>query len=92
MTLLQVIEELDPLDKEGIIYASKPWMENSKAMVLREPEAGGLPLEARKLGLTYFLEVFIAQDFIEEWVESLDIAPTIQQKCLRLIQYATNDA
>jgi hypothetical protein len=92
MTLLQIVEELDSLDKTSTIYAADPWMENSKAMVLPEPETRGLPPEAKKFGLKYFLEVFIAQDFIEEWAENLDVAPTSQQKCLRLVQYATNDS
>ena len=92
MTLLKIVQELDSLDRESTIYATEPWMENSKSMVLREPESGGLPTEAEKLGLRYFLEVFIAQDFIKEWTASLNSVPTPQQKCLRLIQYATNDA
>ncbi len=92
MTLQQIVEELDSLDKANTIYVAEPWMENSKAMVLPEPEEGGLPLEAKKLGLKYFLEVFIAQDFVEGWVENLHIEPTSLQKCLRLIQYATTDA
>ncbi len=55
MTLQQIVEELDSLDKANTIYVAEPWMENSKAMVLPEPEEGGLPLEAKKLGLKYFL-------------------------------------
>lgn len=92
MTLLQIVEELESLDKMSTIYAAEPWVENSKTMVLPEPETGGLPLEAKKLGLKYFLEVFIAQDFIKEWAENLDVAPTSLQKCSRLIQYANNDS
>jgi hypothetical protein len=92
MTLMKIAEELDSLDKTCTIYAAEPWMENSKAMVLPEPETGGLPLEAKKLGLKYFLEVFIAQNFVEGWAENLDVAPISRQKCLRLIQYAINDA
>ena len=92
MTLLQIVEGLDSLDKASTIYAAEPWVENAKTMVLPEPETEGLHLEAKKLELKYFLEVFIAQDFIKEWAENLDVAPTSLQKCLRLIQYAANDA
>lgn len=92
MTLLQIVEGLDSFDKASTIYAAEPWVENSKTMVLPEPETRGLPLEAKKLGLKYFLEVFIAEDFIKEWAENLDVAPTSLQKCSRLIQYATNDS
>lgn len=92
MTLIKVVQKLDELDQESTIYASKPWTENSRVIVLREPESGELPSEAKQLALTYFLEVFIARDFLEEWASSLDIEPTPQKKCARLIQYATSDA
>ena len=36
-----------------------------------EPEAGGAPAEAKRLGLKYFLEVFIAREFIEGWIAKL---------------------
>lgn len=91
MTLLRVIEELDKLDKECTIYASAPWTETSIAVVLREPESGQLPYEAERLGLKYFLEVFIAHDFILEWATSQNGIPSNLQKCLRLIEYATHD-
>ena len=92
MTLIKLMQKIESLDKESTIYVDKPWTESSKALVLREPESGELPSEAKKLGLSYFLEVSIARDFLEDWIVSLDTTPTPQEKCLRLIQYATNDA
>jgi hypothetical protein len=92
MKLLKVIQELDTLDKESTIYASKPWTESSTAMVLPEPEAGDIPREADELGLNYFIEVFIAHEFLTDWEANLDKTPTIHEKCERLIQYAINDA
>lgn len=92
MTLLEIIQKLETFDNESTIYADKPWIENSKALVLREPESGELPPEAKKLGLNYFLEVSIARDFLEDWAANLSTKPTIQQKFARLLQYATHDA
>lgn len=92
MTLLKVIRELDFLDKESTIYAAMPWTENSVALVLPEPESGGVPQEADELELKYFIEVFIAHEFLTDWEANLDIIPTIHEKCERLIHYATNDA
>lgn len=86
------MQKLESFDNESIIYATKPWTEHSKALALHEPESGELPPETQKLGLEYFLEVSIARDFLEDWVVILDTTPTLQEKCLRLIQYATNDA
>jgi len=92
MTLLDAINTLDDLDEGFTIYAAKPWAENSTAIVSQEPATGGLPTEAEKLGLQYFLEVFIARDFLDDWKGSLNEEPTLQEKCARLIQYAINDA
>jgi hypothetical protein len=36
---------------------------------------GGLPQDAEELGLKYFLEVFIARDFVEDWAASLEDGP-----------------
>jgi hypothetical protein len=64
----------------------------SEAIVAREPESAGLPVEAAQTGLSCFLEVFIARDFVEGWMANLDRPPTLQQKCARLIKYAATDA
>jgi hypothetical protein len=92
MTLIEVINNLETLDQESTIYASEPWTEDSTALIATEPEEGGIPSNAAKLGLKYFLEVFVARDFIEDWMASLDAKPTPQEKCSRLIQYAVKDA
>jgi hypothetical protein len=49
-------------------------------------------VEAEKLGMAYFLDVFIAREFLEDWIGNLNAEPTLQEKCARLIQYAMNDA
>jgi len=92
MTLFEAIRDLDSLPEENTIYASEPWTADSQAIIAYEPDTGGLPVEAQELGLEYFLEVFIAREFLEGWIRSLDAEPTLQQKCERLIQYAINDA
>ena len=92
MTLLQVVQELETFNKEDTIYVAAPWTEHSLSRVLREADSGKIPAEAVSLGFEYFLEVFIACEFIQEFEECLEIIPTIKQKCLRLIEYANNDA
>jgi RHS repeat-associated protein len=92
MKLIEAIRSLDALDEESTMYAAEPWTENSEAIVAREPESGGLPADAEKLGPKYFLEVFIARDFLEGWMSNLDAQPTLQQKRARLIKYAITDA
>jgi hypothetical protein len=89
--LVDVIDRLSEFDGEDTIYASEPWTEESEAMVAREPNAGGLPPEASRAGLKYFLEISIARDFVEDWIPSLDARPT-SAVCQRVIDYAINDA
>jgi hypothetical protein len=91
MKLIELVRDLDALDERSTIYASQPWAETSEAIVAYEPEAGGMPAEAQPLGLKYFLEVFIARDFIKGWAANCDTQPTLQQKCARLIAYAVSD-
>jgi hypothetical protein len=92
MKLIELVRDLDTLDERSIIYASSPWSEASEAIVGYEPEAGRTPSDAAPLNLEYFLEVFVARTFIEDWTANCDTRPTIQQTCARLIDYATNDA
>ncbi len=92
MKLIEAVRELDSFDSEATIYAATPWTESSDAIVAAEPAAGGLPAEAEKLGLKYFLEVFVARDFLDGWGANLGATAAVQQKCARLIQYALKDA
>jgi hypothetical protein len=92
MKLLEVIRDLETLDEESTIYTAEPWTEDSEVVVLREPDSGGLPAEAERRDLKYFLEVLIARDFAADWASHLSTQPSLQQKCTRLIKYATTDA
>src|SRR5215469_5482064 len=71
MKLIEAIRDLASLDDDGVIYASEPWTPSSEVIVADGPDSG-LPDEAKRLGLDYFLEVFIARDFLEDWLEDLD--------------------
>jgi hypothetical protein len=92
MRLGNVVERLSDFDQEDTIYAQEPWSEESVAMVAREPDEGGVPIEAAKAGMTYFLEIFIAKEFVEDWVSSPQEIPSLSSTCRRLIEYAINDA
>ena len=92
MNLRDAIRGLYDGDDESTIYAAKPWMPDSHALVIFEPEPGQYQEKAREMGLVYFLEVYIAQEFLEGWISNFDTEPTLEEKCNRLIQYAINDA
>ena len=90
MTLLEAVESLDSLDGQSTIYAVEPWTATSQTIVADEANGGDLPVAVREGGLKYFLEVFIAREVLEDWIT--DAEPTLQDKCVRLIQYARTDA
>src|SRR5690348_3187105 len=92
MTLLEAIRDIRKWDEDSTVYAAESWAADSQVIVMPEPESGGLPKEAQRLGLSYFLEVHIARDFLEDWLGALSTQPTEEQTCERLIQYALTDA
>jgi hypothetical protein len=89
--LSEIIRELDSFGAEETIYASEPWTGDSTAVVAREPESG-VPADAERLNLKYFLEIFIAREFLDGWIANLGGEPTLQEKSERLIHYAKTDA
>ena len=92
MILREAVESLDSLDENNTIYAVKPWTGDSEVIVAPEPETGVVPAEAARLNMKYFLEVFIARDFVNDWMASLPTQPTLEEKCNRLVHYAVHDA
>jgi hypothetical protein len=92
MKLIHVVRELQKLDGDATIYCVKPWSEDALAIVEQELAAGGLPTAAADADMAYFIEVFLARDFLADWAESLERSPTLAERCERLIRYATDDA
>jgi hypothetical protein len=93
MILLKVIEDLPRLDDEVIIYARKPWSPSSVAttITIEEDEAGD-GRSGHLEGFEYFLEVFVAREFLDGWSESWHSPVSNYDQCMRLIKYAENDA
>lgn len=90
--LIDIFQQLNKFTCEEAIFAKKPWTQDSPALVLIVPETPDLPEEATKLGLSYLLEIDLAQDFLEDWVAAQDHDPTYLEQCERLIHYAIYDA
>lgn len=93
MKLLDIVGRLSDFDEDDTIYVAEPWTEDSNAMVATAPDDSTVPPKAAaKAGLTYFIEIFIAIEFTEAWVASLEEKPSLSAICERLIYYATYDA
>lgn len=91
MSLLEVVRLLSSFPETDTIYASEPWSVESIAIVAPEPEMEGLPAEAGK-GMSYFLEVSVAREFLDGWLMNQVKVPPVEAQCIRLIQYAITDA
>jgi hypothetical protein len=96
--LADIIARLSEFDIGDTIYAREPWTEGSDAMVATEPqpedwESGGLPPPvATAAGLTYFLEIDLAKDLVEQLIASSSDDLSASAVCGGLIYYAINDA
>jgi hypothetical protein len=64
----------------------------SDAILAREPDGGGLPREAMGRHAAYFIEVFVAKEFLDGWTTSVARPTSAREQCERLIQYAITDA
>jgi len=91
-TLLDVVANLGAHDPESTIYVAKPWTCDSPAIVAREPDQGDSPLEAESCNAEYFIEVFVAKDFLEGWIAAENRYTSTREQCERLIHYAVYDA
>jgi hypothetical protein len=85
---MDIVAKLRSLDRNATIYVAEPWTLRSEAEVELEDHAD--PLIER--GLKYFIEVSIADDFVSDWESNLDISPSLNDVCERLIRYAVTDA
>ena len=86
MTLIETVQQLDSLNHEQTIYAQKPWTPASVVKLITDSD------KMTEDGLDYFLEVFIAKDFIDDWRASLSRSPSPDDSCNRLIRYAIDGA
>ena len=89
MTLADVLSHIRQIefaeddDQPQTIYARRPWVPTSAALLAKAPLDGRTtPVD----GCDYFLEASIAQDFFKEWPASFD------EGCGRIFHYAENDA
>lgn len=92
MNLIDLIDRIDNVDEDSIIFLQD--MSDYKSnIILSYPEDGdnGVKLvDGSKY--YYLLEVFLAKEFVSEWIASLDYSPSQDQIAKRLYDYGVNDA
>jgi hypothetical protein len=89
-TILELLERIDELDAEDVIFAKPDWDENAEARVFMFTEDHRAPPEAGALGFKYFMEVDVVREVLEEFRDRPDASSLA--KCRRVIHYATYDA
>lgn len=92
MTLSEVVALIETIDGTLTIFAAKPWRGDSEAIVAPYPDGYTLPPEAAANGLSYFVEVYIAQDIVQNWIEKPFAETTLEERLARVIYYAEHDA
>jgi hypothetical protein len=92
MKLVDLVNTINTVDEESIIFQED--RENFDSdIILSFAEEGdeGVKEEGEKK-YYYLIEVFLAKEFIDDWVASLNYKPTVNEIAKRLYEYAINDA
>lgn len=92
MNLVDLVNSIKNIDEDAIIFQEDKGNPSSE-IILSYAEDGdeGIKEESGKKYF-YLIEVFLAKEFIEDWVASLDDKPRSEEIAKRLYEYAINDA
>lgn len=92
MNLVDFIKNIEKIDDDAIIFQENKENSNSD-VILSYAEDGDKGIK-EKDGRKYFylIEVFLAKEFIEDWLATLDFKPTSEKIAKRLYEFAINDA
>jgi hypothetical protein len=80
-------------DEEATIYVERPWSVQAEAVLVSPAPESTAPLERDGRQFTYFIEAFIARQFLDDLAASGDTVEMSEvQRHERLIRYAETDA
>ena len=90
MKLIDLINSLENINDDLIIFQEQIDNFDSDIMLFFAEDGGEKEYEGKKY--YYLIEVFLAKEFIQDWVSTLDYRPSSLDIAKRLYNYATNDA
>ena len=90
MKLEQLIAKLDELDPDLTMF-QRDHLDVESEIILLNDDVDEMEIEKDGVKYFYLIEVFIAQDFVESWLENADGKPNNRQIAERLFEYAIND-
>jgi len=92
MKLIDLVKNIQSIDQESVIFQEH--LENVNADIIishaEEGDEGVKEYAGKKY--YYLIEVFLAKDFIEDWLTNLDYIPSQEAIAQRLHEYAVKDA
>jgi hypothetical protein len=92
LRLADIIRQKD-IGDDVTIYAERPWTTSSEAILVSPPPEFIDAIRQGERAFDYFLEAFIARDFLGDLMALGDgAAMSDYEQCERLIQYAESDA
>ncbi|KMQ64582.1 hypothetical protein ACM46_10010 [Chryseobacterium angstadtii] len=91
-SLIDLVNKIDEVDEDSIIFLKD--IDNYKSdIVLAYPEDGDNGIkEIGGIKYHYLLEVFLAKEFVSDWIASLGYSPSQEEIAKRLYEYGINDA
>lgn len=93
MELIELLKQSDQWQDDATIYVARPWSSNAQAVLLRPSPDTTASVEQNGRRFDYFLEAFIARDFLDDFAASPDGSRVSEiQRCERLVRYAEEDA
>lgn len=92
MKLLDIINQLKEINPDLIIFLEEENNIDSNIILLDSEESD--TIERIYNGKTYYylIEIFLANEFIDDWRSSLKYKPSAEETVRRLYEFAINDA
>ena len=89
MNLIDLISNINEVDEDSIIFLK----DYKSDIILSYPKDGDNGIKKENGSkYHYLLEVFLAKEFIEDWMDSLDYSPSQEVIAKRVYEYGMNDA
>lgn len=92
MKLIDLIDEIENIEEDLIIFQENEDDFNSDIILSHGEENDGGIKVVNEQKYYYLIEVFLAKEFIEDWLQNIDYAPSKSDIAKRLYEYAHNDA
>jgi hypothetical protein len=92
MKLFDFVRDIESTDDVAIIFLEDREDYSSDILLSYAEEQDNGIKEENGRKFYYLIEVFLAKEFIEDWLAILTYKPTLEETARRLYDYANNDA